>query len=46
MGTSIGHQNGSKMVKILLPIDLKENMLMCEFVRDFTSNFEKYKIML
>jgi hypothetical protein len=46
MGTPINHQNGSKMVKILPPIDLKENLLMCEFVRDFTSNFEKYKIML
>jgi hypothetical protein len=46
MGTPIDHQNGSKMVKILPPKDLIENLLMCEFVRDFTSNFEKYKIML
>jgi hypothetical protein len=39
MGTPIDHQNASKMVKILPPIDLKENLLTCEFVKGFYLKF-------
>ncbi len=34
LSTNGNSQNGSKMVKILLPIHLKEHLLICEFARD------------